>query len=108
MPPDSVELEQLGAQYREASDAIVVHRIRQAEAETALGHLLRSHRGPDTNEIIEAREHADQAYRDVLWCIACKIAAGEAYKGMTLDEAIAAGLTDRRNVAVPVLSFGGL
>jgi hypothetical protein len=96
MPPDSDDLERLGAQYREARDAITEHRILRGKAETALGFLLQRHEGPDTDEITAARERASQAYEDEQWCVACKVAAGEAYKGMTLDEAIAAGLADNR------------
>lgn len=80
-----------GRQYREAKASIATHRARQAAAEVELGRLLRARQSngrPSRYEaaVVEARERVDRAHADVDWCKAVTVAAGEAFKGVRLDE----------------------
>jgi hypothetical protein len=81
----SAEFEALGAQYREARDAVPVHRRRQAAAEITLGRLQRRH-GPDHPDVAAARAAVTKLHHDVRWCQATAIAAAEAFKGCRFDD----------------------
>lgn len=79
------DLDALGAQYREAKAAIATHRQRQATKELALARLRR--RLPEDHpDVSAARAAVVKAHADVRWCQGATIAAGEAYKGVTLDQ----------------------
>ena len=79
--------EQLGAQYREAMEAIGTHRIEQAAAENAYGELYVSlkMRGlleqGHPPELVALKATVDKAVADVDWCKACTVAAGEEFTG---------------------------
>jgi hypothetical protein len=94
VPPEvcMVAQEALGAQYRDAKDAIGVHRIRQARAEVAYAASVRS---KDSAAITAARAAVDRAVADVEWCRAVAVAAGEAYKGEPLADVMARNAAHR-------------
>lgn len=79
-------LDALGAQYREAKASIAPHRRRQAESEVEHSRLLRR-LGHDHPDVRAAWERVEQATADVRWCQAVIVAAGEAYKGVSFDQA---------------------
>ncbi len=94
-----VDLDALGAQYREAKAAVTAHLRRQAAAEQAVIDWLRVHRGVPVDElydrdsgealdpalsVLEAAVVAAEA--DVRWCRGLVIACGEQYKGRTFEE----------------------
>lgn len=113
---DDAEFAALGAQYREAMGAIIVHRCRQAEAEVAYGalyqQLLRQF-GPFESWPPEARDQLDAAkapvdktVADVEWCKACTVAAGEAFKGETFATAVARNAAPQPIIEWSLTSFG--
>lgn len=90
----------LGAQYREARDAIGPHRARQARAEVAYAETLQRH-GFDRTAlaVAEAQAAAEKARADVEWCKAVQLAAGEDYKGEPLDVILARNDAHRSDLA---------
>lgn len=92
MPDD---LDQLGADYREAKAAVIVHRRAQAEAELARSAHLKA-RARDRKRQAQADdpklEQLDTAVTstlaDVRWCQSLVVACGEELKGVPLAEAI--------------------
>jgi len=85
---DDHDIDALGAQYRDARDAIATHRRRQARAELALAAARRRH--PENSEqVATARAAVERAVADVRWCQAVTIAAGEAYKGQSFEDVLA-------------------
>ena len=118
------DIEALGAQYREARDSIGAHRARQAQAEQARGAWVKAHRGvpadklydrstgvPIDPELLALSAAVDRATADVQWCRAVTVAAAEALKGMTLEDAIAQNDAGRaahqRSVAKALSSLDG-
>lgn len=99
----SVDLDALGAQYREAKASVPAHLKRQADAELARTAWLKKHRGvpshvlydrttgePLDPELRDMEDAIAAAERDVAWCRGLVVACGEAYKGESFDEVIAA------------------
>lgn len=96
------DLDALGAQYREAKDALPVHRKRWADAERAYANWLTAHRhvpssryrNPETGEptdpeLIALAKAMEQAAADDVWVRGLIVACGEAYKGRPLAEVMA-------------------
>lgn len=81
--PD-VDLDALGAQYREARASIGTHRARQAKAELALAATRRH--TEDHADVDAARAAVERAVTDVQWCQAVTVAAAERYKGVPFDQ----------------------
>ena len=103
-----VDLAALGAQYREAKQAVPAHRRRMAIVELEQAHYLRTLRGVPSHELYDRRtgEPRDArlvefdhllktAQADVDWCGAVEVACGEAYKGETLAEIAARNEANR-------------
>lgn len=81
------DLDALGAQYRDARDAIGPHRRVQATAEVAYAKAVKAAGGDTTAlAVMKARAAVDKARADVEWCKAATVAAGEAFKGVTFAE----------------------
>lgn len=102
------DLDLLGAQFREARDAIGPHRRVQADGELARSAWLKRHRAvpvdvlfsKDTGEPLDpelvALDAAVAAARvDVDWCRAVMLAAGEAFKGEPLEDVLARNAAHR-------------
>jgi hypothetical protein len=98
-----VDLDALGAQYREAKASVPAHLKRQADAEIAVAEWLKTHRGvpadvlydrttgePLDPELRALEDAVEQAQADVAWCRGLVVACGEAYKGRPFDEVVAA------------------
>lgn len=92
MPDD---LDQLGADYREAKAAVIVHRRAQAEAELARSGYLKAKARDrkkraqiDDPELDELEAVVDSTLADVRWCQSLVVACGEELKGVSLAEAI--------------------
>lgn len=103
-----VDLEALGAQYREAKASVPAHLQRQHAAEVARLVWLKAHRGVpadvlydrDTGEPLDADLRAledaiTQAEADVAWCRGLEIACGEAYKGESFEAIVARNEANR-------------
>lgn len=82
------DLGALGAQYREARDAIVTHRRVQARAERSLAAVRRRH-AESSEQVAAAHVAVDRAAADVRWCQAVAVAAGEAFKGESFEAVVA-------------------
>lgn len=98
----SVDLDALGAQYREAKDSVPAHLRKQHAAEMAVVDWLKAHRGVPADELYDRisgepldpelarlEQAVKQAEADVLWCRAVVVACGEQIKGRPLDEVLA-------------------
>jgi hypothetical protein len=98
-----VDLDALGAQYREAKASVPAHLKVQADAELARVAWLKAHRGVpsdvlydrDTGEPLDPELRAleaaiVQAESDVAWCRGLVVACGEAIKGRPFEEVVAA------------------
>lgn len=96
-------LDDLGAQYRDAKAAIADHRRRQAAAEVEHGRLARR-LGRDHPDVEDARAAVVQAHSDVRWCLAVTVAAGEAYKGRSLEDVTAMHTTTGADVRSRAMS----
>jgi hypothetical protein len=96
------DLDALGAQYREAKDALPVHRKRWADAERAYVDWLNTHRhvpssrylDPETGEptdpeLIALLAAMEKAASDDVWVRCLVLACGEAYKGEPLEKILA-------------------
>jgi hypothetical protein len=105
------EFERLGAQYREARDAIGTHRIKQAAVENAYAAIYDDLRrrgllDQPSPELDAAKAAVDKAAADVEWCKACTVAAGEVFTGATFSEKVArnaayrAEMLSRRDQAI--------
>lgn len=92
----------LGAQYREAKDAIPVHRKRWADAERAYVDWLKAHRHvpssryldpvtgePTDPELIALASALERAASDDQWVRGLIVACGEAIKGRPFAEVLA-------------------
>lgn len=102
----------LGAQFREATEAVGTHRRAQAQAEQAEQRWLKRHRGvpshllfdrttgdPIDPALVELRAAVNQACLDVEWCRGTMVAAGEAFKGESLEAVIARNNAHRSLIA---------
>lgn len=111
MPPTPVDLDALGAQYRDAKDAVPTHLRKQADAELAHAAWLKAHRGvpshvlydrdtgaPLDPELQELEGAIVQAELDVQWCRAVEVAAMEAYKGQPIEEILARNAEHRHRI----------
>lgn len=99
--PKTLDLDALGAQYREATAAVSAHLRKQADAELAVAAWLKAHRGIPSNvlytptgepldpELQALEEAVAKAELDVAWCAAVVVAAMEAYKGEPIADTLA-------------------
>lgn len=96
------DLEALGAQYRDALNAVGPHRRRLADAELRRLEWLKRHRGvpaqliydsqtgdPTDPELVALDAGVAKARADVEWCRAVVVAAGELYKGESFAVVVA-------------------
>lgn len=93
----------LGQQYRAAKAAVGDHLRKWGDAEQALVAWLRAKRGvpshvlydattgaPLDPQLAELEQAVTDAETDYRWCKALVVACGEAIKGASLDEVLAA------------------
>lgn len=95
------ELEQAGADYREAKAAVISTLQAQADAELDRMRYLKPLKAkgvpdsaiwdPETGapidaELAELDDAVDKLVADVAWCESLVIATGEVYKGVSFDE----------------------
>ena len=96
-----VDLDKLGAQYREAKQSVTDHLQRQARLELERLAYLKTLRGVPSDELYDRESGAplderlrgmeaaiDAAQADVAWCEGLVIACGEAYKGVPFAEVL--------------------
>ncbi len=101
MPKAKPDLDKLGAQYREAKQAVPVHLRRQGVLEVERLAYLKTLRGVPADALYDRQTGAplddrlrnmeaaiDQAQADVQWCTALVVACGEAYKGESLAKVL--------------------
>lgn len=112
MPKKQPDLDALGAQFREAQDAVTAHRRLEVDADMARLAWLQAHRGVPSHELYDRTTGAPldpvladleaglaKASADTDWCRALVLACGEAYKGEPLDVVIARNEAHREKVA---------
>lgn len=108
MPAKQVDLDALGAQYREAKASVPAHLQRQHAAEMARLDWLKAHRGVpsdvlydrETGEALDPELRALEdavtaAEADVAWCRGLVVACGEAYKGESFADVVARNEANR-------------
>ena len=96
-----VDLDKLGAQYREAKQSVTDHLRRQGLLELERLAYLKTLRGVPSDELYDRQTGnpldprlrdmeagIEKAQTDVAWCQALVIACGEAYKGESFAEVL--------------------
>ncbi len=96
-----VDLDKLGAQYREAKASVPDHLRRQGLLELERLAYLKTLRGVPVDELYDRQTGApldpkladmeaaiEQAQADVAWCRGLVVACGEAYKGESFADVL--------------------
>lgn len=107
----AADLDDLGAQFREAQEAVTLHRKREVDADLERMAWLRRHRGipsdalydrktgdPIHPELAELEDALAKASADTRWCEALVLACGEAFKGEPLGKVLARNEKHRHKI----------
>lgn len=120
MPKKQPDLDDLGAQFRDAQAGIAACRAIEVQVDMERMSWLARHRGvpadvlydrttgdPIHPDLIDLEARMAKAAADTLWCQAVMLACGEAFKGEPLQEVLERNAKHRQKVRTKPATMAG-